>query len=77
MRGGDPYMGDGVASQLGRFRPIPELSGYRMPVRNLYLASSAASGFGGVKGASGYICYKVIAQDFGLRKVWEEKGRPY
>lgn len=77
MREGDPYMGDGVASQLGRFRPIPELSGYRMPVRNLYLASSAASGFGGVKGASGYICYKVIAQDFGLRKVWEEKGRPY
>jgi phytoene dehydrogenase-like protein len=77
MRGGDPYMGDGVASQLGRFRPIPELSGYRMPVKNMYLASSAASGFGGVKGASGYICYKVIAEDFGLRKVWEEKGSPY
>ncbi len=76
MRGGDPYMGAGIASQLGRFRPIPELSGYRMPVNNMYLASSAASGFGGVKGSSGYICYKVIAQDFGLRKVWEEKGRP-
>jgi len=77
IHGGDPYMGDGIASQLDRFRPIPELSGYRMPVKNMYLASSAASGFGGVKGASGYICYKVIAEDLGLRKVWEEKGRPY
>jgi beta-carotene ketolase (CrtO type) len=77
MGGGEPYMGDGVASQMGRFRPIPELSGYRMPVKNMYLASSAASGFGGVKGASGYICYKVIAEDFGLRKIWEEKGRSY
>jgi len=27
-------------SQLGRWRPIPELSGYRMPVDNLYLCSA-------------------------------------
>ncbi len=77
MRGGDIYLGDGLVSQQGRFRPIPELFDYRMPVKNMYLASSAASGFGGVKGASGYICYKVMAEDLGLRKVWEEKGRPF
>ncbi len=77
MLEGDVYMGDGIASQLGRFRPIPELSSYRMPAKNFYLASSAASGFGGAKGTPGYICYKVIAQDLGLRKVWEEQGRPY
>jgi hypothetical protein len=26
---------------------------------------------------NGYNCYKVIAEDFGLRKPWEEKGRPW
>lgn len=77
MHGGSWTLGDGIASQLGRFRPIPELSDYRMPVRNMYLASSAAAGGSGVRGVPGYICYKAIAQDFGLRKVWEEKGRPY
>ncbi len=70
-------MGDLIASQSDRFRPIPELSNYRMPVRNMYLASAAASGGATARGLSGYICYKVIAQDFGLRKVWEEKGRAY
>ena len=66
-----------VPSQLGRFRPIPELSGYRMPVENLYLGSASAHVSGGVRGANGYNCYKAIAEDFGLRKIWEEKGRPY
>ncbi len=75
MREGDSYMGDGLISRVGRFRPIPELCDYRMPVKNYYLASSAASGVSGVKGASGYTCYKVMAEDFGLRKIWEEKGR--
>ena len=23
------------------------------------------------------IGYKIIAEDFGLKKPWEEKGRPY
>ncbi len=66
-----------VPSQLGRFRPIPELSNYRMPVKNLYLASASAHVAGGVRGTNGYNCYKAIAEDFGLRKIWEEKGRPY
>lgn len=66
-----------VPSQIGRFRPIPELSGYRMPVKNLYLCSASTHVSGGVRGTNGYNCYKVIAEDFGLRKIWEEKGRPY
>jgi len=62
--------------QYGRFGPIVELSSYRVPgIKNLYAT-------GGWKATTsncqaGYACYKVIAQDLGLRKPWEEKGRPY
>ncbi len=77
MREGNWAVGDHLASQGGRFRPIPELSGYRMPVKNMYYASAGAHDGGGVRGVPGYNCYKVIAEDFGLRKVWEEKGRTY
>jgi beta-carotene ketolase (CrtO type) len=74
---GDANFSDGIASQMGRFRPIPELSDYRMPVENMYLCSSSMAGYGGLKGIAGPICHKVIAQYFGLRKVWEEKGGSY
>ena len=77
MLEGNWALGDMIASQMGRFRPFPEVSGYRMPVKNMYLSSSAAHDGGGVRGVPGYNCYKVIAEDFGLRKIWEEKGRPY
>ena len=77
MREGNWAVGDHLASQGGRFRPIPELSGYRMPVQNMYYASAGAHDGGGIRGVPGYNCYKVITEDFGLRKVWEEKGRSY
>ncbi len=70
-------MGSMVPWQQGRFRPIPELSNYRAPVKNMYLASAAMHPGVGVRGGPGYICYKVIAEDLGLRKIWKEKGRPY
>jgi hypothetical protein len=28
-------------------------------------------------GWAGYCCYKILVEDFGLRKIWEEKGRRY
>ena len=65
------------ASQGGKRRPIPELAGYRTPIKNLYMASASMHPSGGVLGVPGYNCYKIIAQDFGLRKIWEEKGRAY
>jgi beta-carotene ketolase (CrtO type) len=77
MREGNWAVGDHIASQAGRFRPIPEFSGYRMPVQNMYYSSAGAHDGGGVRGCPGYNCYKVIAEDFGLRKVWQEKGRSY
>ena len=72
MHEGSISCGDMIASQEDRFRPIPELSGYRMPIKNLYLCSSAAhSGVGTSKGSS-YCCYQVIAKDFGLDTFSEE-----
>ena len=77
MHEGDWDCGAQIASQSGRFRPFPELSGYRLPVKNMYYSSASAHDGAGVRGVPGYNCYKVIQQDFGLRKVWEERGRPF
>jgi phytoene dehydrogenase-like protein len=69
---------DGPAERNGRGRPIPELSNYRMPVKNFYLCSSAAHSAFGIGRGSSYCCYKVIVKDLGLSyKPWEIAGRPY
>ncbi len=65
------------ASQMGRLRPCAELSGNRAPIKNLYLCNATQHYGGGLRGVNGYICYKVMAEDLGLPKIWEEKGRPY
>jgi len=77
MREGSFSCGDMITSQQDRFRPIPELSHYRMPIKNFYLCSSSAHSGPGIGRGSGYCCYKVIAEDFGLEKIWEKKGRSY
>ncbi len=68
---------DHIPSQMGRSRPIPELSNHRTPIENLYATGAAWHPSGGAMACQGYNCYKIIASDFGLRKPWEEKGRPY
>jgi phytoene dehydrogenase-like protein len=77
MREGSVVVGAHTASQMGRFRPCPELARYRTPIRNLYLCGASMHYGGGLRGRNGYNCYKILAEDFGLRKVWEEKGRHY
>lgn len=62
--------------QSGAFRPIPELARHRTPIKNLY-ATGSAWGWGMSSLCSAYTCYKVMADDYGLRKPWEEQGRPY
>jgi phytoene dehydrogenase-like protein len=66
-----------VISQMGRFRPIPELAYYKTPVNNLFLCSATTHVGGGIRGSCGYNAYKVIAEEYGLKKHWEEKGRSY
>jgi len=56
--------------------PILEFAQHRIPnIKNLYLAHNWY-GHGG-DCIEGYRAYKAIAEDFGLRKPWEEKGRPW
>jgi len=43
------------------------------PVRHRDLLTSASNAWS----REGYNVYKVMAEDFGLKKPWEEKGRPY
>jgi phytoene dehydrogenase-like protein len=66
-----------LASQSDEFRPIPELAQYKMPVENVYMCSASTHPKGLLGGVSGYNCYKAIAKDHGLRKIWEEQGRTY
>jgi beta-carotene ketolase (CrtO type) len=57
-----------MASQLGRFRPIPELSGYRTILKNLYTCSSNLHSGSGIGRGSSLNCFKIIAADMGLRE---------
>jgi phytoene dehydrogenase-like protein len=68
---------DHSPSQLGRFRPIPELASGRMPIKNLYATGVGWHPFALGSSFQGYNIYKVIAEDFGLRKPWVDKGRPW
>ena len=50
------------------FRPIPQLSQYRTPLRGLYLASASAHPGGGIFGAAGYNCSKVVLKALSRRR---------
>jgi len=66
MHEGSIACGDMIVSQMDRFRPTPELSNYRSPIKNFYLCSSAChNGVGTGRGCS-YNSYQVIREDFGL-----------
>lgn len=66
MPQGSIALGDMITSQMDRFRPTPELAGYRTPIKNFYLCSAAThNGVGTGRGCS-YNCYQVIREDFSL-----------
>ncbi len=58
--------GSHLASQLGRFRPIPELAGYRTVLSNLYTCSSNVHSGSGIGRGSSFNCWQQIAQDLGI-----------
>jgi phytoene dehydrogenase-like protein len=63
--------------QMGKLKPLLELADItKFPIQNLYPCSSAW-GSNGATSHQGYAVYKVMAERFGLRKPWEEKGRRY
>jgi phytoene dehydrogenase-like protein len=53
--------------EMFAYRPLPELSGYRTPVRGLYLTGASTHPGGGVFGASGRTAARVLAGD---RRRW-------
>jgi beta-carotene ketolase (CrtO type) len=73
MPQGSIAVGDMLLSQQDRFRPTPELSDYRTPIKNFYLCSAAAHSGVGTGRGSGYCCYQTVADDFGLKKAGEKK----
>ncbi len=57
--------------QMFFFRPLPELSSYRAPVRGLYLTGASMHPGGGVFGASGYNTARVVLNDQRrARRLW-------
>ena len=68
---------DNIPSQLGRWRPIPELSRHSTPIKGLYATGAGWPPSGGAFTAQGYTCYKVIADDLGLPLPPKAKERGY
>ena len=53
LTGGNIFQGAMTLGQLFAFRPAPGYTGYRTPVRGLYLCGAAAHPGGGVMGIPG------------------------
>ena len=63
--------------QMGKLKPFLELADItKFPINNLYPCSSGW-GSNGATSHQGYAVYKVMAEKFGLKKPWEQKGRRY
>ena len=56
-----------LIDQMFMFRPVPELSQYRTPLENLFLASAGMHPGGGIFGAPGYNCAHQVKRS--LRRV--------
>jgi phytoene dehydrogenase-like protein len=63
LTGGDIFHGEMTLDRLFFMRPAPGWSGYRTPVRGLYLCGSGAHPGGGVMGAPGHNAARVILRD--------------
>jgi len=68
LTGGNIFQGAMTLNQLLFMRPLPGLSDYRTPVRNLYLCGAATHPGGGVMGACGYNAAREMLRD--RRKGW-------
>lgn len=63
LLGGNIFHGEMSADQLFSFRPSASASGYRTPVRGLYLCGSGTHPGGGVMGIPGRNASRVIVRD--------------
>jgi beta-carotene ketolase (CrtO type) len=58
-----------IASQLGRFRPVAGVDGYRVVLDNLYCCSSNLHSGPGIGRGSSLNCFQEIARDLALEGV--------
>jgi phytoene dehydrogenase-like protein len=78
MATGNQFVVDANPATKGKYAPIIEWARHRIPgIKNLYATGVAWSSSHSAYCGQGYKCYKAIAEDFDLRKPWEEKGRPW
>jgi phytoene dehydrogenase-like protein len=66
---------DRSAWQLEENRPTPELANHRTPIANLYATGGSWHVGSNCGSSESYNCYKIIANDLGLGKPWEEPGK--
>jgi phytoene dehydrogenase-like protein len=58
--------GSTIASQLGRFRPVPDIAGHRILLENVYDCSANLHSGPGIGRGSSYNCFQEIARDLHL-----------
>ncbi len=73
--GGNIFHGELSPAQLFHMRPAPGYSDYRTPIRDLYQASSATHGGGGVTGIPALKVVEQITHDRSTRKRLSLRGR--
>ncbi len=56
--------------QMFFFRPLPELAGYRTPIRGLYLTGASTHPGGGVSAMPGRNSAQVVLHDLGKARRW-------
>jgi phytoene dehydrogenase-like protein len=66
MAEGGYSAGSTIASQLGRFRPVPGVDRYRLLLDNLYNCSSNLHSGPGIGRGSSWNCFQEIARDLAL-----------
>ncbi|MFO0581506.1 MAG: NAD(P)/FAD-dependent oxidoreductase [Anaeromyxobacter sp.] len=71
LTGGNIFQGAMTIPQLLFMRPLPGLSDYRTPIRNLYMCGAATHPGGGVMGICGYNAAREMLRD--RRRGWPER----
>lgn len=66
---------DQSLSQRGANRPTPELANHRTPIENFYVTGGFWHVGSNASADGSYNCYKIMADDMGLGKPWEEQGK--
>ena len=66
---------DFTLDQYAPTRPTPSLAQGKTPIKNLYACGMCFQQGGWAGVWNGYSIYKIMAEELGLAKPWEDKGR--